>query len=191
MSEDTISEAFFEAKYQSNPDPWHFANDVYEKSRYSAVLAALNGRYFERAFEPGCSIGILTEQLAHMCSRVEALEISATAAASARQRCQHLENVTVRHGALPQDVPSGRFDLIVFSEIGYYFDAAILADLANELVSRIAAGGVLVAAHWLGTSSDHRLSGDEVHEILGRVPGLATEISERHESFRLQKWTRL
>ncbi len=190
MTEDTTSEAFFEAKYQRNPDPWNFANEAYEKSRYSAIIAALQGRRFERAFEPGCSVGVLTEQLAHICMRVDAMDISATAAAKARERCGHLENVTVRHGALPQNFPSGTFDLIVFSEIGYYFDAHPLANLGEELMRRIRTNGVFVAAHWLGISPDHRLSGDQVHEILGRVPGFKTEMSERYAGFRLEKWTR-
>ena len=84
MTQDTTTEAFFEAKYQLDPDPWDFENDAYERSRYSAVIQALADQRFARAFEPGCSVGVLTEQLAHIATRVEAIDISATAVSKAR-----------------------------------------------------------------------------------------------------------
>ena len=74
----------------------------------------------QTGFEPGCSIGVLTERLARICDQVEAMDISPTAVARTRDRCGLLQNVTVSHGALPVDLPTGYFDLIVLSEIGYY-----------------------------------------------------------------------
>jgi SAM-dependent methyltransferase len=190
MTLDTTSRAFFELKYKESEDPWSFATSPYEQQRFAAVLSAIGDRRYCRAFEPGCSIGVLTVGLARICDRVEAMDISPTAIAQARDRTQHLPNVRTTCGALPSLIPSGTFDLIVFSEIGYYFTRDDLFAIASLLANRICTSGVFLAAHWLGESPDHLLSGDSVHEILARVPNLALRQTERHAGFRLDLWAR-
>ena len=189
MTRDTTSGAFFEEKYRANPDPWNFASSTYEQRRYAAILEALPRRY-ERAFEPGCSIGILTSRLAAVCDQIEAMDISPTAVLSARRRCKDLPNVDITCGALPAQLPSGTFDLIALSEIGYYFDEARLLALVRALVHRLRKPGTLLAAHWLGVSPDHRISGDVVHEVIDRVPELAHAHADRQVGFRLDRWSR-
>jgi protein-L-isoaspartate O-methyltransferase len=191
MSEDTASQAFFEAKYRQNGDPWDFATSAYEQTRYSAILSSLGDRRFRRAFEPGCSIGVLTQCLAGKCGQVEAIEISSTAAGRAQERCRLLSNVNVRQGSLPSDIPGETFDLILFSEIGYYFQPATLTALVTQLAHRLEAGGVLLAAHWLGVSADHQLGGDQVHDLLSTIPGLRASFAQRHSAFRINHWTKL
>jgi len=93
-------------------------------------------------------------------------------------------------GALPTFIPSGTFDLIVFSEIGYYFTESDLYSAAIALSRQINQSGDFLAAHWLGESSDHLLSGDRVHEILNQIPDLVLRHGERHAGFRLDVWTR-
>lgn len=188
MTTSTTSQSFFEAMYREHADPWSFATSEYELSRYKAIVRALQHRRYQRAFEPGCSVGVLTEQLAALCEHVEAMEISPTAAARARERCGCLANVHIACGALPEQMPSGSFDLIVLSEIGYYFEAEELGQLSEQLLEQLQSNGVLLAEHWLGTSNDHILSGDHVHEILSGVTGLRLEHSERNEQFRLDRW---
>jgi SAM-dependent methyltransferase len=185
-----ISEEFFDKLYLADADPWNFARSDYELRRYSAEISFLQGRRFERGFEPGCSIGVLTEKLAPLCDRLDAIDISPTAACLARKRCNHLKHVSVRQGSLPQDIPSGPFDLIVLSEIGYYFEAPALEKLGAELVSRLEREGVFLAAHWLGNSPDHLLTGDRVHQVLGCLPGLRLTASDRHPGYRIDRWSK-
>jgi SAM-dependent methyltransferase len=191
VSQSTTSAEFFEQKYRDDPDPWHFAQSKYEQSRYDAIAAALGTRHYARAFEPGCSVGELTWRLAKRCSHLDAMDISPTAVARAQQRCREFPNVTFHTGSLPHQIPGYHFDLVVFSEIGYYFDEASLQGVGHALVTRIHTSGTLLAAHWLGRSKDHVLDGDRVHEILGELQGLRLEHSERHEGFRLDRWMRL
>ena len=184
------SQQFFEQIYLRSADPWDFAASDYEQQRYSSVVRALgNGRY-ARAFEPGCSIGVLTEKLANHCDLVEAMEISPTAVARARERCSGLTNVRITQGSLPEAIPAGTFDLIAFCEIGYYFDSSSLTDIAGTLFNRLNQGGVFLAEHWLGVSKDHVLSGDRVHELLASVGGRPNGNGERFEGFRMDRWTR-
>jgi len=190
VNDSTTSADFFDHKYRENPDPWNFARSEYEQSRYSSIIAAMEGRRYERAFEPGCSVGELTWRLAERCRDVDAMDISAIAVDRAKDRCREFSNITFHVGDLPHQIPYGDFDLIVFSEIGYYFEEASLQELGNMLVSRIRTSGTLLAAHWLGTSKDHLLGGDRVHEILGSLTGLRLDYSERHADFRLERWVR-
>ena len=191
MNASTTSVEFFEQKYRENADPWDFARSEYERSRYGAIISALGERRYERAFEPGCSVGELTWRLASHCELVDAMDISATAIDRAKLRCSGLSNVTLRVGGLPHHIPEGSFDLIVFSEIGYYFDEALLRQLGKSLVNRISSSGTLLAAHWLGTSKDHVLSGNRVHKVLGGLSELRLSCSERYEKFRLDRWDRI
>ena len=88
MNHSTTSRAFFEEKYKGSEDPWRFASSSYELGRYDAIINALSFRRYRRAFEPACSIGVLTEQLAIICDRVDATDISSTAVEQAIHRCQ-------------------------------------------------------------------------------------------------------
>lgn len=188
MITNTTSQVFFDGMYQRNPDPWSFASSPYELDRYAHILDALRGRQYKNAFEPGCSIGVLTEELASICDRVEATDIAHVAVQRARHRCSTLANVHIECAALPDDIPAGKFDLIVFSEIGYYFSEFQLQSLINQLITHMGPGGTFLAAHWLGSSSDHLLSGDHVHQIIMGVERLNQVHSERHDKFRLDRW---
>jgi SAM-dependent methyltransferase len=191
MKSSTTSEQFFDGMYRKSCDPWSFSSSRYERNRYAVILDHLRGRRYERGFEPGCSIGALTRRLAHLCDRVEATDISATAVETARQKCLGFPNVTITKGALPDFIPNGSFDLIVFSEIGYYFAETELRDVADTLVSRMRKTGIFLGVHWLGESKDHVLSGDRVHEILNQVNGLRIKTSDRYAGFRLDGWEAL
>jgi len=188
MTGDTTSRAFFEEKYREYADPWQFATSAYERSRYAAIMAAVGDTRYRHVFEPGCSVGVLTEQLASIADQVDAMDISPTAVRQAEQRTRHLGNVRTTCGGLPGFIPLGSFDLILFSEIGYYFTAEDLLLLATQLVNRNCKSGIFLAAHWLGESPDHLLSGDQVHEILAHVPNLIHQRAERYDGFRLDLW---
>lgn len=193
MSPDTTSQTFFEQKYRQSKDPWKFAESRYELGRYGAIVCALSKRRYHRAFEPGCSIGVLTARLASLCEHVLATDISPTAVALARERCSTLLNVDIRcepldERSLDQFIRRKEIDLLVLSEIGYYFHPARWRILAKHLAESVVPGGTVVAAHWLGESQDHLQHGDSVHEILRSIASIALEYSERCAEFRLDLW---
>lgn len=191
MAINTVSKEFFEKKYRTNSDPWNFSSSSYELNRYDEIMRVLDNRTFNHGFEPGCSVGILTERLAKQCRRLFAMDISPTAVAMARRRCERYPNATIVEGALPDDLPRETFDLIVFSEIGYYFERDILAGIRDVLTDRLTKQGVFVGVHWLGRSADHLLTGDEVHEILRSNNSFRMTASQRHDGFLLESWDRI
>jgi SAM-dependent methyltransferase len=188
MKPPPTSADFFESMYLDHDDPWQFASNPYELDRYQAILRALGTRRYRRAFEPGCSIGILTAQLAEICDRVEAIDISPTAVASARVRCKDLPKVQILCGGLSEMLPRGVLDLVVFSEIGYYFTETHLHTIATGIVKHLEMDGTFLAAHWLGSSQDHVLNGDRVHAVLGTIENLRHAQSELYPGFRLDRW---
>lgn len=184
------SPAFFETKYRRKSDPWNFLKSPYECARYDAILNTLRGRHYHRVFEPGCSIGALTVRLASICDEIEAADFSPTAVKKARKRCENLSNVRIRCSSLSIEEDFGRFDLVVLSEIGYYFHAPEWRELSERCVATMNSGSTLLAAHWLGNSTDHQMSGDKVHDILASNASLRLEHSQRHECFRMDRWVR-
>ncbi len=180
----------FERLYRGDPDPWGFAVSEYEQRRYDLTVAALPQRHYRRAFEPACSIGELTRRLAARCTHVYASEPARTALAEARRRCQELDNVQLGPGELPDDWPDGTFDLVVLSELGYYFEVPELCVVRDRAVACLEPRGTLIAVHWRGHSDAHVLSGDEVHEHLRQADRLTLLGAYEEPAFRLDVWER-
>lgn len=185
------SPAAFERRYAEEADPWDFAQDPYERQRYRLTLEALGRARYRRAFEPGCSVGELTALLAERATEVLACDVSRSAVRRAARRCRHAPGVRVIVGDLRAPVLLHlSFDLIVLSEIGYYFDAEELSSIVTRLRAHLEPGGELLAVHWLGESPDHRLHGDEVHRLIHRAAQLERVYAARHPGFRLERWVR-
>ena len=182
--------ADFEDRYRRDSDPWQFATSSYEQRRYDVTIACLPAQHYERAFEPGCAIGELTARLSLRCDQIEASDGSPTVVAAARRRLAHLRNVTLAVASIPDDWPEGSFDLIMLSEIGYYFDETELGIIAGRARQSLRSSGVLMAVHWLGSSPDHVLHGDDVHPVLEHGSGLDHTGRFRDAGFRLDWWTK-
>ena len=193
MSEHSpVSQAAFEAKYRQSADPWNFNGSRYERDRYELTLRSLMRTHYRHAFEPACSIGVLTAALAERCDEVQAIDIAPSAVAMARKRCANFSGVTICCADLAAQCPEGPFDLIVFSELGYYFKESQLRRIAQSLSAALEVGGELIGVHWLGSSEDHLLPGDQVHAILKDAlsKSCAWVRGTRHPGFRLDTWRR-
>ncbi|HEY3833341.1 MAG TPA: SAM-dependent methyltransferase [Acidimicrobiia bacterium] len=165
MSGEPWSPEAFEARYRANEDPWNFAESAFEQQRYDDILAELPERGDARAYEPGCSVGALSVRLAPRCARLDANDVSPTAVECARRRCAQYPHVNVTVGSVVDPPPRG-LDLVVFAELGYYFDVGELGAIVVRLADALEPTGDLLACHWLGDSADHQLHGSVVHEVI-------------------------
>lgn len=183
----TLPGAYFDALYREKDDPWSFRSRWYESRKRRLTMGALAAERYAYTFEPGCSIGILTADLAARSEHLLAMDVSAHAL---RQAARNVPpNVELRHGAIPADWPSGQFDLVVLSEIGYYLDRQDCRCLAERALSSTRE---LIAVHWRHPVRDYPLSGDEVHAILNdaaRTRGLAPLVGHVEADFRLEVWS--
>jgi protein-L-isoaspartate O-methyltransferase len=185
-----LSRESFEAQYASTEDPWKFETSPYEQSRYGSILRALSRGHYAAVYEPGCSIGVLTAKLAAIADQVIATDIASRAISRAHSRCEDLPNVALICDDVTTFTPGVAPDLLVFSEIGYYFDAGELTRTARRLAGFLHPHGEFVAAHWLGSSAEHILHGDEVHEILKACLPLNWVKGERYARFRIDCWAK-
>jgi len=181
---------YFDSLYAANGDPWAFASSAYEAAKYAATLAALPQARYANALELGCSIGVLTQQLAPRCARLLATDIAETALADARSRCADLPQITFERRDLVTDFPPGRFDLILLSEVGYYLSQADLNVLRAQIASALAPGGDVLLVHYTGVTN-YPLSADAVHETFLTWEGAdwISVAAQRTEHYRLDLLT--
>jgi Nodulation protein S (NodS) len=118
--------SYFDEMYASDSDPWGFETSAYEQRKYSLTLTTLPNSRCQSAFEPGCSIGVLTEMLAGRCDQLLASDVVDVALEKAFHRHRNKPHVTVESLAIPEAWPEAQFDLIVLSEIAYYFSESDL-----------------------------------------------------------------
>jgi predicted TPR repeat methyltransferase len=161
-----LGREYFEGLYAESEDPWDFEVSEYEHNKYARTLAALGDRTFRRAFEAGASIGVFTEMLADRCDELLAVDVSERAVAVARRRLSGRVHVRVERRTLPEQMPDGPFDLIVASEVLYYFPREEMLTVLRGFEHELAPGGVLLAVHWRRKTETYPLQGDEVHELL-------------------------
>lgn len=188
----SLGQAYFDALYAAKSDPWDFAASAYEDEKYSATIAALGSERAGLALEVGCSIGVLTQRLAAHCTRLVAVDFSEAALAQARSRCADLPNVDVRRAHMPHDMPESAFDLLVLSEVAYYWGSADLALMAAMIDRHLVKGGRILSVHWLG-ETNYPKTADQAVEELERNLGtkFLAERGDRHAEFRLDLWRRV
>ena len=186
----TLDLGHFRERYAASPDPYGLAERWYETRKYALTVALLPREHYGTAFEPGCSIGVLTAQLASRCDSLLACDAIPDAVASAKARTAGLPGVRVERRAIPGQWPTDPFDLVVFSELLYYFDDADLDRVLSLGIRSLRPDGHLIAVHWRHPAPDHPRTGDEVHQVLAGHPGLARLAGYRDPDFTAEVYTR-
>jgi len=176
---------YFEDLYAESTDPWGFETSDYERKKYERTLESLGERRFRQAFEAGSSIGVFTAMLAPRCEELLAVDTSEKAFEIARERLAEQSHVRVERRTLPEEMPEGPFDLIVASEVLYYWPREVVLEALRNFEEILVQGGVLVAVHWRMETKTYPLQGDEVHELLVRHVRLANVKTIMEPEYRL------
>lgn len=185
----TLPATYFAHMYDGAEDPWGFRSRWYEQRKRDVTVAALTRPRYRRAFEPGCSIGVLTAALADRCDEVVAADVDERAVTTARGALAGHGNVRVERLSVPQEWPDGMFDLVVVSEVAYYLGPAELDQLLDCAVGSLAPRGTLLACHWRHPVPEYPATGDEVHDRVLARPELNQAVSHLEEDFRLDLLT--
>lgn len=186
----TLGTEYFDQMYAASADPWGFGTRWYEARKYAISVALLPAEHYGDAFEPGCSVGVLTEQLAPRCDRLLACDGSAAAVHQAAARTARRPNVRVQRLVIPAGWPAGDFDLIVLSELLYYFAGDDLPKVLHRATATLRPGGTLLAVHWRHPVADYPRTGDEVHQVLAVQAGLARLAEHREPDFLAEVYIR-
>jgi len=183
-----LTAEFFTDFYRDNPDPWGFETRWYEERKRAVTLAALPRRTFRRGLEVGCATGVLTAELSDRVESLLGVDIAEAPLERARRRLAGRQ-VAFERRATPGEWPSGEFDLVVLSEVGYYWGDELGHGIRHAIDS-LAPDGVLLACHWRHPVAEYPLSGDEVHRALREHPELVRTVAHEEEDFLLDVFTR-
>ena len=180
---------YFDEIYRSDPDPWQFETSWYEQRKYALTIDALPELRYRSAFEPGCSIGVLSALLAERCDQLLATDIIPEALERAHLRCADAAGVRIELRPIPDEWPGGPFDLVVLSELAYYFDRPALNTIMTDLLATTIPAATIVGVHWRGTTN-YPLTGDEAHEVINSHPQLERVVHHEESDFLLDIWRR-
>lgn len=181
----------FEALYAASDDPWQVRESWYERRKRDVLLACLDRARYAHAFEPGCGNGEMSAALARRCDAVLACDGAANAVAAARARVDAIGDCDIRveQRSLPGEWPRGAgFDLIVISELAYYFDAAAIAAMVDAVQATLMDGGLLVLCHWRHDFADRVSTTEAVHAAFGAAPRLRRTVHHLDDDFLLEAW---
>lgn len=186
-----VAEGSFDAHYRANPDPWAYESSDYERVKYERTLAALGPEEFGRALEMGCSIGVFTGLLADRCADLIAVDFSERALAVARTRLAGRRGVRIERRDLPEQTPAGLFDLVVCSDVLYYWSEDLICDALRRVESALAPGGSFLVVNWRGDDPEAPMNGDSVHALLRAHTNLAPAHREEHPGYLIERWDNL
>jgi predicted TPR repeat methyltransferase len=170
-----VPDDYFDAMYAQSRDPWQLAGRWYEQRKYAMTMAMLPLPRYRHAYEPGCSVGVLTEMLSTRCEHVTATDVAATALEATAERLMrggHSDRVTLERRSLDSCWPTSDFDLVVLSEVAYYLDAESLREVLDRECPRLVAGATLIAAHWRHPVDDYPMTGDEANFVIAATAEL-------------------
>ena len=100
------------------------------------------------------------------------MDVSEVALTHARQRCAGLP-VRFERLEVPREWPTGEYDVVVLSEIGYFLSEDDLVETLRSACGSLTAEGALLLVHWRHEVADWALDGPAVH-------GLAVPVAACH-----------
>lgn len=171
---ESVHHSFFDDIYHKDADPWDYTCGHYEKRKYRTTLKCLPKERFHNALEIGCAIGVLTSMLAKRCDKLLAIDYSEEGLREARERCNKLPRVRFERMQIPREFPADKYDLILFSEVGYYLNMKDLRVAQRRMFELLMPGGYLMMVHYRFKLDSFILDGDTVHDLFIRegLPGL-------------------
>ena len=160
----SVPSSFFDETFRQSSDPWRYTSSFYETSKFRTTIRCLPKVQFKNAFEIGCAIGVLSQKLAKKCDRLLSVDHSEVGLEEARKRCAGLPQVRFEQMQIPQQFPTEKFDLILFSEVGYYLTMPDLLTTKQKIIDQLLPGGYLLMVHFRSQVESFILNGDIVHD---------------------------
>jgi SAM-dependent methyltransferase len=135
-------------------------------------------------------VGELSFRLADRCDHLLSCDREPRAVAAATARLAGKDAARAEHLIVPEQWPEGEFDLVVLSEILYYFDAATVDRLLEHVKKSLVPGETLAAVHWRHPVSDHTQSAQGVHDTVNALPWLTSAARHNEPDFLLDVFVR-
>jgi SAM-dependent methyltransferase len=189
----TAARQHFEQMYQADPDPWCVVSSWYERRKRDLLLASLPREHYAHGFEPGCGNGEATQRLLQRCGRLCAVDFSDRAVGLCRERIPQRDRARLDLQALSlpwqwPKVPQDGFDLLVVSELAYYFDDAALAHFNRQCMASLQGGGHWLMCHWRHDAHDRLQTTQALHDSVASHGGLRLLLTHTEPDFQLDIW---
>ncbi|UQX88614.1 nodulation S family protein [Jatrophihabitans telluris] len=176
--------------FAASEDPWHMRSGWHAQRKRDLLLASLPNSRYDYTFEPGCSAGELTPELARRSERVLAVDGFRESVTATRNRTAHLSNVVVEHRHVPSEWPrEQKFDLIVLNEIGSMTNSSDWAALSDAVLGSLTSDATVLACHWRHHFPGRTLSTDTLHGLLDSILGLPRQTKVTDADFTIAVWT--
>ncbi len=172
-------------------DPWDFRKSRYEAAKYAATMQHLPRARYQTALEVGCSIGVFTRMLAERVHDLLAIDIAEAALSMAREHCQDRPHVRFALTNPLRSSPPGSFELIILSEVGYYWEPTEFDRVFRNLIQQLEPAGQIILVHWRASVPDYPQTGDALHEqaeVLATQLGLIPRGHWVEEKYRTDLW---
>ncbi|ROR20235.1 methyltransferase family protein [Comamonas sp. BIGb0124] len=184
------SRAHFEQLYRQDADPWQVGSRWYERRKRALVLAALPRERYGHVLDAGCGTGDTAFALAERCDELLAVDYSRQAVSrlQARLAGHPVGHLSVACMDLTGHWPSRRFDLIVVSELAYYFSPAQAQSFIARCQAGLAPGGELAMCHYLPDFDDRQVDTETLHGYVHACHGLQPSVAYRDRDFLLDIW---
>ena len=179
----------FDALFGESADPWSYDEAPYEQVRFARTIEALGDRHFRQGLEVACAAGVLTERIAPRCDRLIAVDASHAALDHARRRLAPWPNVDLRLARMPEQLPEGRFDLLMLSDMLYYLGLRGLMDFMLTVIGRADPDAMIVLVDYLGPMGI-AVNGEMAAEAaiaIARLQGWQPTHHERNDTMRLDR----
>lgn len=145
---------YFNWRYKRE-DPYMVTTSEEEKEKYDRLIKAIGGKEtYENILELGCGEGRLSRRIADKTGRLLAVDISDFAIGRAKEYLADHENVTIRRFDIFTDDPEDTFELVVCSEVLFYFEPDQLPGVIERIIGWIKPGGYAALVHTRVISDD-------------------------------------
>ena len=136
-------------EFAAREDPWSYATASCQVDRIRREMEMLDAvrhhERFQNALEVGCAEGISTENLALLCKRLLAVDISPVALDRARRRLEGSTHVHFAHWDLRSEQLPETYDLIVtVHALEYVRNPLQIRRIRQKLVNGLRPGGYLL-----------------------------------------------
>ena len=187
----SLPASYFEDIFRDDDDPWNLRSSQYESDKHDHTISVLPQAPYDQALEVGCAGGTLTRRLAAFCKHLLAIDISEAAIQQAKSALGDLPSVELRTCAFPEAAPDRTVDLLILSEVVYYWSDDDIAKAARWMIRHVRTGGDLLLVHWTG-QTDYPQQGDRAVEVLAAhmAPHIEVLIQDRTPLYRLDLWRR-
>ncbi len=186
----SVATPYFDQLFAGNDDPWAFRQRWYEQRKRALTLAVLTRPHYASIFEPGCANGELSVELAARCGRLVCCDTAQAAVELAKARLSGCPNAQVEQRRLPEQWPTGTFELIVLSELCYYLDVDDLDRLIDRALAALTHDGQLLACHWRPPIDGCPNTAEQVHALLHQRLGMHCVVQHHEKDFLLDLWSR-